>query len=122
MKKAKLKRLLGKKMKTIRVVDITPKYVKHAPANELMEQNVFYISKEFRTTLHLCFCGCGNLTVCPLWDVADGDDRWCLKEHEDGTISLFGGKDCSGPGSVYNYQLHCQSHYVIRKNKAKFLE
>lgn len=92
-------------MKTIKTVEVEPVYVEFIPKE--LEEGKLYISKRFNTAIHLCLCGCKNLTVTPL--IQSG---WQLTE-KNGKISLS--------PSIGNYSFECQSHYIITNNKANFV-
>jgi hypothetical protein len=67
----------------------------------------FYYSEEFRTSLHLCACGCARRVILPI--KAAG---WRI--------------DLSGAGvslypSVGNREFECRSHYLIRKGAVIWL-
>lgn len=94
-------------MKTIKQVEIVPIYLELIPENELLQEGNIYISKKYGCAVHLCLCGCKNLTVTPL-----GTDDWQLSE-KDGKISLT--------PSIGNFQFPCKSHYIITNNKANFV-
>lgn len=77
------------------------KFVKNIP--EKLAENTLFISIDYCTAIHKCFCGCGNEVVTPLspsnWElIFDGE-----------TVSLF--------PSIGNWSLDCKSHYWIKKNK-----
>lgn len=85
-----------------REVEIIPEYVHFVP--EKKQERILYISKEYRTAIHLCLCGCGNLTVTPI--TGDAAGGWDLIE-EDGKVSLY--------PSIGNQKI-CGAHYWIKKN------
>lgn len=60
---------------------------------------VLYVSEEFGAAAHLCACGCGTKVSTPL-----GPTEWSLEETDDGPTLR---------PSVGNWQLACQSHYLI---------
>lgn len=64
-----------------------------------LSPGVLYISEEFGTAAHLCACGCGAKVRTPL-----GPTEWSLEETDD--------RPTLHP-SVGNWQLLCQSHYLI---------
>lgn len=77
-------------------------FVRYIP--EQLAERTLYISIEFTTAVHNCFCGCGQQVVTPLtptdWQlIFDGD-----------TVSLY--------PSVGSWNLPCQSHYIVRRNQA----
>jgi uncharacterized protein DUF6527 len=64
-----------------------------------LKPGVLYVSEEFGTAAHLCACGCGSKVRTPL-----GPTEWTLEETDSGP-SLW--------PSIGNWQLPCQSHYLI---------
>lgn len=68
-----------------------------------LKERTLYISIPYCTAVHKCCCGCGREVVTPLsptgWEVAF-DGR---------TVSLY--------PSIGSWNLPCQSHYFITKNK-----
>ena len=64
-----------------------------------LSPGVLYVSEEFGAAAHLCACGCGAKVRTPL-----GPTEWSL-EVTDGRPTLR--------PSVGNWQLACQSHYLI---------
>lgn len=86
---------------------ITPVYVSLVP--EVLEEGKLYISKEYKSAIHLCMCGCGELTVTPLIE-----GEWQLTEGTDGKVSLT--------PSIGNYSFPCQSHYFITNNEVNFIQ
>lgn len=89
-------------MKTIRKIEIVPMFVEYIP--EELEQNIIYISKEYRTAVHLCLCGCGNKSVTPL-----NINGWNLEDN--------GGKVSFTP-SILNNNCPNNYHYIITNNVA----
>jgi len=85
----------------MRVKQLDVVFVDSAP-DELME-GVFYISIPFRTTLHLCACGCRNQVVLPLRPTA-----WKM---------TYDGDTVSMSPSIGNWSFPCRSHYWIRHNR-----
>jgi hypothetical protein len=65
-----------------------------------MDEHTLYVSMEFATVSHLCFCGCGSEVVTPLSPVG-----WQLS---------FDGEAISLSPSVGSWSLPCQSHYIIK--------
>lgn len=76
-------------------------FVEYIP--EELKERTLYISKKYGTAVHKCCCGCGREVVTPL--SATG---WEL---------IFDGRSVSLYPSIGNWNLPCQSHYFIRKNK-----
>lgn len=64
-----------------------------------LNPGVLYVSEEFGAAAHLCACGCGSKIRTPL-----GPTEWALEETDNGP---------SLRPSVGNWQLPCQSHYLI---------
>ena len=64
-----------------------------------LSPGVLYVSEEFGAAAHLCACGCGAKVTTPL-----GPTEWSLDETD--------GRPTLRP-SVGNWQLACQSHYLI---------
>lgn len=87
--------------------EITPQYVDFIPPVSKMRQGVLYISKPYKTTSHLCACGCGNEVVLPF--VSHG---WTLTERLSGVTMR---------PSVGSFNLPCKSHYYITDNKIEWL-
>lgn len=84
-----------------RRTSLSPLHVKFMP--EELKEGVLYISREFKTAIHLCCCGCGNQVVTPF--SARG---WIFSE-KDGLVSLY--------PSIGNWQMKCRSHYWVQQNK-----
>ena len=80
---------------------ITPKFVDAIP--EQLSPGVLYISEKYRTTSHLCACGCGKEVALQL-----SPDRWQLRRKGD-TVTLY--------PSVGNWDFPCRSHYLIQQNR-----
>ena len=68
-----------------------------------LKEKTLYISIIYCTAVHKCCCGCGREVVTPLSPTA-----WKL---------IFDGKSVSLYPSIGNWNLPCQSHYFITKNK-----
>jgi hypothetical protein len=94
-------------MKTIRKVNVIPVLVEYIPEKNKMEQDKIYISVKYKTASHICLCGCGELTVTPLWN-----DGW--------TATINNGKLSMCP-SIGNFSFPCKSHYVINDSVANFV-
>jgi hypothetical protein len=74
----------------------------HAIPNILAERTV-YVSVAFATVAHKCCFGCGSEVVTPLTPT-----DWKL---------IFDGETISLDPSVGSWNLPCQSHYWIRRNR-----
>ena len=81
-------------------------FVEFIPEN--IQEDILYISLEYKTATHLCPCGCMNRVVTPI-----GGDGWELIIHEDTIISLS--------PSIGNFRWPCKSHYFYRKNKIEWV-
>ena|SRR5438270_268614 len=80
---------------------LTHEFVRAIP-EELRDRTV-YVSIEFGTVAHKCSCGCGNEVVTPLTPT-----DWKL---------IFDGETVSLDPSVGSWNLPCQSHYWIQRNR-----
>ena len=67
---------------------------------EQPELGSFYYSEDFRSSLHLCACGCGQSVVLPIKPAG-----WQM-EVAGAAVSLY--------PSVGNREFDCKSHYLIR--------
>lgn len=73
---------------------------------EKLEDGKLYISIRYRTSSHLCACGCKNKVVTPL-----KPSKWKLCFDGD-SVSLF--------PSIGNWQFPCKAHYWIDKNQVRW--
>lgn len=73
-----------------------------------LDTGVLYVSMEFRTTMHLCACGCGGHVVLPLRPTA-----WAMS---------YNGESISMSPSVGNWSFACRSHYWIRHGEVRWAE
>ena|SRR5437763_3425413 len=71
-----------------------------------LQERTLYISIEFATAAHKCFCGCGAEVVTPLSPVG-----WRV---------TFDGETVSLSPSVGSWCLKCKSHYWIRRNRVEW--
>jgi hypothetical protein len=77
-------------------------FVEFIPENENLVEGIIYVSEKYKTSTHLCPCGCGNLVVLPF-----GNGGWqYLRTNDEVTFSP----------SVGNFQFPCKSHYFIERN------
>lgn len=83
---------------------IQHKFVEYIPNQ--VEQDVLYISIEYKTAVHLCICGCGNKVITPI-----SPTDWELR---------FDGKSVSLSPSIGNWNYECKSHYFITRNKINY--
>ena len=77
------------------------KLVDQVPAS--LEAGKLYVSLMYRTSTHLCGCGCGTKVVLRL-----SPRHWCV---------ILNGETVSMYPSVGNWQLPCRSHYWIRDGR-----
>lgn len=84
-----------------RIERVAPQFVDSIPHE--LQPGILYVSRKYRTASHLCCCGCRNRVVTPL-----KPGGWRLTE-ETGTVSL--------DPSVGSWNLPCQSHYFIRRDR-----
>lgn len=80
---------------------IKHEFVEFIPAERA--ERTLYISTEYATAVHNCFCGCGTKVVTPL-----GPTGWQLTLDGD-AVSLR--------PSVGNWSFACRSHYWIRRSR-----
>jgi len=83
------------------ITQLEPCFVEGVP--ETLENGRLYISIRFKTTSHLCACGCGERVVAKL-----NPNDWNM---------LYNGRDITLHPSIGNWSFECRSHYFIRKNK-----
>jgi hypothetical protein len=79
---------------------IRHEFIELAP--KTLEEGVLYVSVEYASAVHNCFCGCGIKVVTPI-----SPTDWKLTFDGD-TVSLW--------PSVGNWDFPCRSHYVIKRN------
>jgi hypothetical protein len=85
----------------VRVARLEPVFVDARP--EVLDQGKVYVSIPFRTSVHLCCCGCGNEVWMPI-----RPNRWKF---------TYDGDNVSFSPSVGNWGFPCQSHYWIRAGR-----
>lgn len=90
-------------MKTLQKVPLELVEVEFIPPYNEMEFGKLYYSKEYKTTNHLCPCGCGMQTPIP---VKEGE--W--------NLSINNGKATISPSILH--RLGCQTHYIITNGVA----
>lgn len=92
-------------MTQIREIAFT--FVDSAP--ETLEPGVMYISTRYRAIIHLCLCGCQEKVVLNL----DSDpESWRI---------TYDGRSISIEPSIGNVGLPCRSHYVVLRNRVRWL-
>jgi hypothetical protein len=84
--------------------EIKHQFLDLAPPN--LEPGILYISVKYKNMIHLCCCGCGHKVVTPI-----SPTGWQL---------TFDGKAVSVYPSIGNWQLACQSHYVISSGRVQW--
>lgn len=89
----------------MKLISIQPLYIESIPSE--LEEGVLYISKKYRTTSHLCPCGCGERIALPI-----KPGGWRLATNSDGLVSLS--------PSVGNFSVECNSHYFITDNRIEW--
>lgn len=85
---------------------IQHKFVEFIP--ETLEDDIIYITVEYRTAVHKCICGCRNKVVTPI-----SPTDWQL---------FFNGKTISLKPSIGNWSFECRSHYWIINSKIVLVE
>lgn len=83
---------------------VRPHFVDQAPPD--LEPGVLYVSIRFRTTLHLCCCGCGEDVALPI-----RPDRWHI---------TWDGDSITLDPSIGSVGLPCRSHYFIRSGAVRW--
>jgi hypothetical protein len=82
------------------------KFVKAFP--DKLDEGVLYVSVEFGTAAHLCFCGCGS-EVYTRFSPRD----WSMK---------FDGETVSISPSIGNWSFACQSHYILAYGRVRWAD
>lgn len=93
-------------MKTLKRITVKPVTVEYIPEKEDMIQNEIYISVEYKTAVHLCLCGCGNLSVTHFMD----DSGWRVYLRANLGLSIM--------PSILNTNCPNRYHYIITDNVA----
>ena len=78
-------------------IPISHEFVEFIP--ERLAERTLYVSVEYASAAHLCFCGCGSKVVTPI--------------HPTGWELLFDGDTVSLRPSIGNWGFRCRSHYWI---------
>lgn len=84
----------------------THKFVKAFP--EQLDEGVLYVSVEFATAAHRCFCGCGS-EVYTRFSPTD----WSMK---------FDGQTVTINPSIGNWSFACQSHYILANGRIRWAD
>ncbi len=80
---------------------IRPKFVEFIP--EDVKEGILYVSIRYRTAMHKCPSGCGEIVVTPIKPT-----DWTLIWNRE-SVSLY--------PSIGNWRFPCKSHYWICENK-----
>lgn len=91
-------------MKTLKKVPLELVEVEFVPAT--MEPGKFYYSREYKSSNHLCACGCGQQVPLPLWE-----NQWRIEISEAGFTVR--------PSILQRFG--CKSHYIITKSVANIV-
>lgn len=94
-------------MKTIKQVSISIESVEIVP--EELSDNTAYISEKYKTIVHKCLCGCGNLSITPIGHL---EPRWEFNANNE--------KLTMTP-SILNNNCPERSHYIITNGVANFV-
>lgn len=86
------------------LIVLETEFVRSIP-NRLAEHTL-YVSMEYATVAHKCFCGCGQEVVTPLTPT-----DWKL---------TYDGVSVSLHPSIGNWNFPCRSHYWIVKSKVRW--
>jgi Family of unknown function (DUF6527) len=85
---------------------IRHKFVEFIPKE--IDDRILYVSIQYCTAVHKCFCGCGQKVVTPL-----SPAQWRL---------IFDGETASLEPSIGNWSFRCESHYWITNSQVKAAE
>jgi hypothetical protein len=86
-----------------------PRHIRHEfieLAPKTLEEGILYVSVEYASAVHNCFCGCGIKVATPI-----SPTDWKLTFDGD-TVSLW--------PSVGNWDFPCRSHYFIERNVVRW--
>lgn len=83
---------------------ITHEFVEFIPRE--LDEGTLYISMEFATASHRCFCGCGTEVVTPISPAG-----WRL---------TYDGENVTLYPSIGSWSLPCKSHYWIRDGEVEW--
>jgi hypothetical protein len=87
----------------MRFMTLKPVFVE--TIQDSLEQGVLYVSEKYKTAIHLCACGCGELTVTPF----NEKTGWTYVRDDQDRVTLS--------PSIGNFHILCRSHYFIRENR-----
>jgi hypothetical protein len=88
-----------------RTSSLIPMFVELMPP--ALEDGIVYVSMVYGTAVHRCACGCGEKVVTPF-----SPTDWKL---------LFDGETVSLTPSIGNWSFRCRSHYVVERNRIKWV-
>lgn len=88
----------------MKINSLTHEFVTAIP--EKVQEGTIYISLEYATAIHKCFCGCGHEVVTPI-----SPTDWKV---------TFDGVSVSLSPSIGNWSFACQSHYWIDRNRVRW--
>lgn len=91
-------------MRTMAKVPLELVQVEYVP--EQLEQGKFYYTKEYKSSNHLCVCGCGQEVPIPI-----KQGEW--------NITIDNGKFSITPS--LQLRMGCQSHYIITNSIANIV-
>lgn len=83
---------------------IKPVLTKYIPERIDMEDGILYISREFKTAIHMCPCGCGEEINTNI----DDKTGWKI---------VVDGDNVDVSPSIGNYRIPCKTHYFIRSSE-----
>lgn len=83
-------------------------FVENIPEKSKLEDDVLYISLKYNVAIHKCACGCGNEVITPF-------------HKRKGWILSYDGKNVSLSPSIGNWNLPCNSHYLIEDGDVIFI-
>ena len=95
-------------MITLKKVTIKPVTVEYIPDKSNMIQDEIYISIKYKVAVHLCLCGCGELSVTPF-------------DKGDWTFTLRPEKGLTVTPSILNTNCPNRCHYIITDNVANIV-
>lgn len=90
-----------------KITEVSYSFVNSAP--ETLEPGRLYISIKYRAIVHLCLCGCNEKVLLKL---GPAPEYWSF---------TFDGRSISIHDSVGNVGLPCRSHYIVTRNRVKWL-
>lgn len=92
--------------------ELIPMFLETIPEYGLMQDGILYVSERFKTSTHLCPCGCKEEIVVPFNYEDFPQHHWNYK-NDNGFVTLW--------PSIGNYQIPCKTHYYIIRNEISWL-